>query len=159
MLCRLNLRRGYRLTWLRCRRCRFSAASRDRLTLRRDRGYVRNRRLRQNRDGLFGWIDRFDRWILSALLLGFRKGVPHPRLLSGRNVTRRNCGRLLTGYSLRDFGTRCPCSRLPDMRSSLWLFACSFAGNCAALRKIRHFPDFWCFRKKRIAHRGFLCVR
>ena len=154
MLRWLNLRRGYWLNWLRCRRCRFFAASRDRRALRRDRECVRNRCLRQNRGGPLGWIGRFDGRILSAPFLRFHKGVPHPSLRCGWNVTRRNCGRLLTAYSLRGFGTRRPFSCLSDVRIRR-----SFGGNCAMLREVRIFQNFRRFREKRIAHRKILCAR
>ena len=168
---------GVRWCWWLDRWGRF-AASRERLTLWRNCGCFRNRRLRQNWVSRFGWIDGFDGWILRELRLFFHKGLPCLLLRRGRQIVRR-CdrwpltNRLLYAAAIRFSAARRPCTSLLDMLNVRRIFWCRFgtrftAQLCnrwpfadrrrCALRHIVRKPNFRLLRIKVIPRRRFFCA-
>lgn len=125
---------GVRWCWWLDRWGRF-AASRERLTLWRNCGCFRNRRLRQNWVSRFGWIDGFDGWILRELRLFFHKGLPCLLLRCGRQIVRPCDRRPLTNrlpsaaHNRGRRAARCPCVRLLYMTNCGWFCWCGFGSH------------------------------
>ena len=156
------------------------AASRDLLTLRRDRGRFRNRQLRWNRGSRFGWIDGFDGWILGELRLFFYKGLPGLLRQRRQWIVRRCAGWPLTNrllFAAHNWSRRaawCPCVRLLFMANSGRFFLCGFGMYLTAdfrcfrlftnrrnffLRSTIRKPDFWVLCMKMSPAQTFFCAR
>lgn len=118
---------GVRWCWWLDRWGRF-AASRERLTLWRNCGCFRNRRLRQNWVSRFGWIDGFDGWILRELRLFFHKGLPYLLLRCGCRCALWLLRVWSGAYILRAL-TRC--------------IFCRWHGHCGMLRLLRRDRRRW----------------
>ena len=155
------------------------AASRERLTLWRNCGCFRNRRLRQNWVSRFGWIDGFDGWTLGELRLLFYKGLLGLILRRGRQIVRR-CDRwpltnrlLLAAHSRGRRAAWRPSARLLHMANSGCFCWCGFGLYLIAdfrcfrlftnrrnffLRSTIRKPDFRLLRMQMIQRRRFFCA-
>ena len=177
---------GWLLHWRSLRRFRwldgwgrFAPANRDRLTLRRDRGYIGNGWLRWSGGSRFGWIDGFDGWVLGELRLFFHKGLLRLFLRCGGQIVRRydrwplTNSLSLTAHGCRRFFARCPCARLlymTDIERFCWRgFGLYLIADLrcvrlftdrrwCALRHIVRKPDFHLLCMKMIPRRHFFCA-